>query len=88
MAGHEMPMAADAHVVSAAAVASSDIPPCETPAQQHCCEAVAGCGVVGAVAGEAFVLASAVRPAARIREAMDDAPASRAPAPEPPPPKA
>jgi hypothetical protein len=90
MDGHVMPMAeaAEAPVVSAAGVARADVPPCEAPSQQHCCEALVGCGVAGAVAGEQQMLASGVLPATRIHEALHDAPASFAPAPEPPPPKA
>jgi hypothetical protein len=88
--GHVMPMAeaGEAPMVSAALFAKADVPPCEIPAQQHCCEALVGCSVAGAVTSEREVLASGVLPAPRIREAAHDAPASFASAPEPPPPKA
>jgi hypothetical protein len=89
MDGHVMPMAAatGAHL-SAAPVAESDTSPCEIPAQQHCCEALIGCRVATAVTSAHQALAATVLPAERIRVALHDAPASFAPAPEPPPPKA
>src|SRR2546423_15406401 len=47
MDGHAIPMAeaAEAPVESAARVATASVPPCEIPAQQHCCEALVGCSV-------------------------------------------
>jgi hypothetical protein len=88
--GHVMAMveAAEAPVASAAPVAKADVPPCEIPAQQHCCEALVGCSVAGAVTSERQVLPSSMVSAPRISEAAHDAPASFASAPEPPPPKA
>jgi hypothetical protein len=99
MAGHAMPMdgnampmarALEASTISAAPVAKSDATPCEVPTQQHCCDALVagGCSVDSAVTSSHQTLATAVSPATRIRVAVDDAPASFAPAPEPPPPKA
>jgi hypothetical protein len=90
MDGHLMPTAtgAEVSVASAAPVARSGTPPCEIPAQQHCCEALAGCSVDSAVTSAQQRLASTVSPASRIRVALLDAPASFASAPEPPPPKA
>jgi hypothetical protein len=92
MDGQAMPTAtgAGASVASTAPVAKSGAPPCEVPTQQHCCDALVagGCSVDSGVISAHDALASAVSPAARIRVAVDDAPASFAPAPEPPPPKA
>jgi hypothetical protein len=92
MHGHLMPAAevADAPAMSAASAPppKADVPPCEAPTQQHCCDALVGCNVAGAVTSEHDVLAPSVSYSARIREALHDAPASFAPAPEPPPPKA
>jgi hypothetical protein len=90
MDGHLMPMAgaSDAPVVSVARGATADVPPCEIPAQQHCCEALMGCSVAGAINSDRQPLASNVLSAPRISEAPHDAPASFASAPEPPPPKA
>jgi hypothetical protein len=90
MDGHAMPMAevAGATVTSAATVATLGAHPCEIPAQQHCCEALVGCSVDSAAAGEPLVLVAGLSPATRISAAPDDLPASFAPAPEPPPPKA
>jgi hypothetical protein len=90
IAGHVMPMteAAGGSTPSSGPVAKADLPPCERPAQQHCCDAVTGCGGLGAVTSAPQALASVVRRAARIRDALHDAPASFASAPEPPPPKA
>jgi hypothetical protein len=82
---HAMP-AADVPVMDAARGAQVNVPPCEVPAVQHCCDALVGCGSAG-VAGERQRLASGVRAAGRIHDAPGDAPASFAPAPEPPPPK-
>jgi hypothetical protein len=88
--GHVMPMAeaTEAPAVSSARVAKADAPPCEIPAQQHCCQSLVGCSVAGAVTSERQALATGVLSAPRIREAVHDAPASFASAPEPPPPKA
>ena len=89
MDGHVMPTVAVASVPKVNATpAATSAPPCEVPTQQHCCEAQVGCSVTGAVVSAHQVLASAVPSAPRIREALHDAPASFAPAPEPPPPKA
>ena len=90
MAGHVMTTAdaATAPVVSAVSATATDAPPCEAPVQRHCCEAIAGCGLASAVTGAEQALAPADLGAARIRETLHDAPASFAPAPEPPPPKA
>jgi hypothetical protein len=85
-------MASVESVVEPAAAADpvlkADAPPCDAPTQHHCCDAVAGCSMSGAVTSERAVLASGLAPAARIRDARHDAPASFAPAPELPPPKA
>jgi hypothetical protein len=90
MHGHVMPLpeAAEAPVVSGARVATAAVPPCEIPAQQHCCEALVGCSVAGAVTSEREVLAAGLVSEPGISEAAHDAPASFASAPEPPPPKA
>jgi len=94
MSGHVMPLAAAAgsasadHGTSVAIVDTADVPPCEIPTQQHCCGALVGCSVSIAITNATQVIASTVSPAARIRVALHDAPASFAPAPEPPPPKA
>ncbi|MEO7714545.1 MAG: hypothetical protein ABIV10_16650 [Gemmatimonadaceae bacterium] len=94
VAGHVMPMgAADGaasavHGMPASTAGSADVPPCEIPTQQHCCGALVGCSVSIAITNATQVIASTVSPAARIRVALHDAPASFAPAPEPPPPKA
>jgi hypothetical protein len=82
VAEHVMPM--EGHAMAMADVAEA----CETPSERHCCDVLAGCSVVGAVTSERQVLASTDLPAARIREALHDVPASFASAPEPPPPKA
>jgi hypothetical protein len=90
MTGHTMPMVAgsDTPAASTAPVVGSHAPPCELPLQQHCCEAVAGCGAIGVATSADRVPAATVVAAARIREALNDAPPSFAPALEPPPPKA
>ena len=63
-------------------------PPCDLPTQQHCCEALVGCGVDSAVtvAHEGFVAGASA--SGRILIVPHAAPASFASAPEPPPPKA
>lgn len=86
MSDHAMPM--EASPAAERGAAASGAPPCEVPAQQHCCEALVGCSVASAVTSAVQSLTPAISPAARIRVAMHDAPASFAPAPEPPPPKA
>lgn len=87
MDGHAMPMAgATEH--HDAVMATSDAPPCETPVQEHCCDAVVGCGGAGLLAAAEHPFAVTAPRAPRIREALHDAPASFASAPEPPPPKA
>jgi hypothetical protein len=87
--GHVMPVAAATEEErSAAPVADSDTSPCEIPAQQRCCGALIGCSVATAVTSAHEALATIVLPAARVRVALHDAPASFASAPEPPPPKA
>ncbi|MCY7378398.1 MAG: hypothetical protein LH467_03550 [Gemmatimonadaceae bacterium] len=97
MSAHAMPMtAADGathmmHSVSAGAVGtagSAGVPPCEIPTQQHCCGALVGCSVSVAITDATQVIGSTVSPTTRICVALHDAPASFAPAPEPPPPKA
>jgi hypothetical protein len=87
---HAMPMTerVAASVSSAVPIAKSGAPPCEVPTQQHCCEALVGCNVDSAAATGPEVLAAAVIPVTQAHVAPDDAPASFAPAPEPPPPKA
>jgi hypothetical protein len=87
MERHSMP-AVVAPVVDAAHGAQVNVPPCEVPAVQHCCDALVGCGIAGGVAGERRQIASSVHAAGRVHDAPGDAPASFAPAPEPPPPKA
>ena len=71
----------------APAHAVSEAPPCETPVQPRCCEAQAGCSVVGAIAGACVSDTSSLPPATRVREALHDTPASFASPPEPPPPR-
>jgi hypothetical protein len=90
MTGHTMPagVRSDAPAPSTASIVGSHAPLCEIPLQQHCCEAVAGCGAIGVVTSADRVPSVTVAAAARIREALNDAPPSFAPAPEPPPPKA
>ena len=90
MSGHAMPMSerAAAATPSPVPVAKSGTPPCEVPTQQRCCEALVGCSVDSAVSGSADVPAAVVSPATQVHGAPDDAPASFAAAPEPPPPKA
>ena len=94
MSGHAMPMEAvegaesATHGGSAGTTGSAGVPPCEIPTPQHCCGALVGCSVSIAITDATQVIASTVLPAARIRVALHDAPASFAPAPEPPPPKA
>jgi hypothetical protein len=75
-------------VPSATAAAKPGAPPCEVPSQQHCCDAQAGCSVDSAAASGPTALVAAIVPAGRVHAAPDDAPASFASAPEPPPPKA
>jgi hypothetical protein len=89
MDGHVMPTTktVESAAASSVRVAKSDVPPCEVPTQQQCCEALVDCSAVGAVKSERAVLASGVSSASRISEAAHDAPASFASAPEPPPPK-
>jgi hypothetical protein len=84
--GHVMP-AAVAPAIPAAYAAGSDITPCETPAPQHCCEALSGCGPTSVVESHRPASPCAEPAAVRIRGALHDALASFAPAPEPPPPK-
>lgn len=90
MTGHRMPVAErpDTPAPSTASSVGSHAPPCEIPLQQHCCEAVAGCGTVGVIASADQALSATVVAAARIGEAPPDAPPTFAAAPEPPPPKA
>lgn len=90
VSGHSMQMTEDASasVLSASPGAKSGAPPCEVPTQPRCCQALVGCSVDGAVSSARVVLATTVSPAARICVAPDDVPASFAPAPELPPPKA
>ena len=76
-----------AHDVHAPA-AEEAAPPCEVPVQQHCCEAVAGCGVAGILSATERETPRVRLVAQRIGEPTHHAPASFAPAPEPPPPKA
>ena len=96
MSGHSMSMAtaegaaSAVHYMSAIdvdTVGSAGVPPCEIPSQQHCCGALVGCSASIAMAASTQAIESSVSPAARIRVALHDAPASFAPAPEPPPPK-
>ena len=68
--------------------AVSDAPPCETPVQLHCCEALMGCDVTGVAAVARELYATRFVPGARILTSLHDAPASFASPPEPPPPKA
>ncbi len=77
-----------AHETSSSTVGTAEVPPCEIPTQQHCCGALVGCSVSVAIANATQAVGSSVSPAARILVALHDAPASFAPAPEPPPPKA
>jgi hypothetical protein len=90
MHGHAMPAAPHvaASVSSARPIVKSGAPPCEVPTQQRCCEGLVGCSVDSATAGGPEVATAAISPASRIRVAPVDVPASFAPAPEPPPPKA
>ena len=94
MLGHAMPMvaaegaASAVHGMSASSAGIAGVPPCESPTQQRCCGALLGCTVSTAIAAATQAIGSTVSPAARIRVALHDAPASFAPAPEPPPPKA
>ena len=88
--GHAMPDGHEASMSAAAGVpkAASDTTPCEIPAQHNCCEALAGCTVAGAITSALQIVAATALPTTRVREALHDAPASFAQAPEPPPPKA
>lgn len=86
MSDDAMPM--EASPTAERGAVKSGAPPCEVPAQQHCCEALVGCSVASAVTSAVQSLAPAISPAARIPAAVNDAPASFASAPEPPPPKA
>jgi hypothetical protein len=88
MDGHVMTTEVSDAPAFAVHVAKADLPPCDAPAQQHCCDTVVGCSVSGVVTSERQLLASTVLSASHIQEARHDAPASFAPAPEPPPPKA
>lgn len=94
LSGHAMPMASSTGAASAdhgssiTTAGTADVPPCEIPTQQHCCGALVGCTTSIAIANATQVIGSTVSPAARIRVALHDAPASFASAPEPPPPKA
>lgn len=85
---HAMAMSRDARPDMGSPAARSDAPPCEMPVQHPCCEVIAGCGIAVATAAAHHDPASDPRAAARIGESLHDAPASFAPAPEPPPPKA
>lgn len=85
----------EAHVPpgSAGQMAHHDMPahdstPCETPVQQHCCEAVIGCELSGNIAGAREILTVTLVPTMAVRFAHHDAPASFDAPPEPPPPKA
>jgi hypothetical protein len=95
--GRGMPMSA--HVMSATtdesgatvgegSAARSGTPPCEVPTQPHCCDALVGCSVASAVTDAHEAVVATASSSARILAARHDAPASFAPAPEPPPPKA
>jgi hypothetical protein len=88
MTDHGMAMAHDAAPGLTSHAARVDTSPCETTTRQHCCEAVAGCGIAVITADAGHDLASDPPVASRIGESLHDAPASFAPAPEPPPPKA
>jgi hypothetical protein len=81
-------MGVETSAVGAMPTSHADVPPCETPVQRHCCDALVGCSVASAVAGDRHGVDSTVVRAARISEALHDAPASFTSAPEPPPPKA
>jgi hypothetical protein len=88
MTDHVMAMAPDAASDLGSHAAQADTPPCETPTRQHCCEAVAGCGIAVITADPGHDFASDPLVVTRIRESLHDVPTSFAPAPEPPPPKA
>ena len=62
--------------------------PCDTASLAQCCEAMVQCVMFGLLTSESMVAVVAPEPAARISAALVDAPASFAPAPESPPPKA
>jgi hypothetical protein len=95
--GHSMPMQGHlmtAQPITTGALAATgqasqpDTAPCAIPAQQDCCRAQLGCRAASAVASTRQQLASTPACSTRIDEALGDAPASFASAPEPPPPKA
>ncbi len=85
---HAMPMDMGAsHDVHAAAAESAE-PPCEVPAQQHCCEAVAGCSITGVASSPERPAGQQLADARAVRHPASRALSSLAVAPEPPPPKA
>jgi hypothetical protein len=90
MGGHEVPRIeqVDTPAASTPSVVGSHTPPCETPVQRHCCDAVAGCGTIGVATSAGQSLCPTALAAACTHETLHDAPASFASAPEPPPPKA
>jgi hypothetical protein len=88
MSDHVMAMSHDVRADVGSSTARIDTPPCEMPLQHHCCDLVAGCGSAVVAAAARRDLASDPPVASRIRESLHDVPASFAPAPEPPPPKA
>jgi hypothetical protein len=67
--------------------ARASTPPCDTPAQQRCCETMTSCSVTVAVA-RPVSLATEAPAAALVGRAPANTPTSTRPAPEPPPPKA
>jgi hypothetical protein len=85
--GHAMAMHPAAEAAVGPQAVQAEAPLCETPAQQHCCDAVVGCGIGGAIAGDRAILMARVLATTRIADSLDDAPASFAPALDPPPPK-
>ena len=90
-AEHEMPMTAHAVDTSGGAevsTAKSAAPPCDTPVQPRCCEAVASCGVAGTIVSRTRFAEPRPSASPEVLALDDDAPASYQPPPEPPPPKA
>jgi hypothetical protein len=87
--GHVMiPDVGHQAAMSTARDPGSRMPPCDVPAQQHCCDALVGCSVASAVASAPQSPAPRTSRSARVGVALDDEPTSLAAAPEPPPPKA
>ena len=86
-ASHDVDAGASHEVADAGQSSASDTPPCEVPATDHCCDAMAGCAVT-LVVDHAAANPAITGASARVVGLRTNTPSSRLTAPEPPPPKA